>query len=1120
MSEQIARTRVEIFSNPCLFDDNFVNDWTAEGGATFITDGDIVELKCGGSGDYDALYTFAAAKNTNPNRYLTAWATALTGTNWSVKVYSGATLKVSKTYTTTGIKEIDLYAEFGSHFSYDKVRLWVNGTLNQYARFDYITIGDAAMLVPTTTSDIIDDLTVTQPILSKGISGAKMHIFNPDGVYTGLVSETDVILIYLWRDGDAQKKIFGGRVVAPGSDASLTANEFYITIDAHDHGWELHKPASLVDTVYAATSGKTIIQNAVDLCAYLSKKFVDVDNDIASTHDVELNGVTPGNVINDISKIAETSGGVVGFDGYVDPAGNLNVFKREKYTSPVNPAVVLNYKYNVDTDRIVNKQKVYGAAESIYPAGGDLCESLTPTEGVWSAITGSSYVYLEDTEKLFGSHSIRGQLEANGPTLMMRFTFNSSYEPDCSYPPLRRYGEMVFYVKFNNVWNDAIWVVLCDDAGKRVTRYVRATYDNWAPVVIPMGVKTANKEWLPWPGDATFNWAKIVYVQVYIWTANVNNTGSVYIDGLHFGGRRYEGEYEDSASEATYWTRQAEPIVDDGLRSNAQCTLYAKGVVQYLKDAITTFEDFKVIGDNRYLPGYKQTLALTVDNIAADFKIIEVRHKIIETYWETTLMLDNEPQKIDYLFSALFDGLRRIGSGGARMSGLSTSGGGGGTGIGIGEIVNNNLAANSVSTNNLQANSVTTNILAANSVTANNIAANSVQAINIAAGVISANHIASCAIIANKIYSGIINANHISANAISADAIQAGVINANHLSANSVTADKILAGTIQTNKLAANCVTTNIIAGQAVSIDKVDANMGSGSVSVLYAKYSEYSRTATGDVTGAKLYTRTVGAETKMAYRIKQIALLLKGTRAFCDVYVNDNGAHNTPITGWYDQWAVNPHGGGAKQRMTNSGYNGLWGYRDGGTAYVSQGGGDYDILYWDITHALSPAANMSTYKQMKIALGSHAMNTTATVRCAISDGGYYEKTGVNFNQTFKTISINLTDFTLVGTLGSGWASINEIKFIFDTAYSGSDGIWNPAVWFTTTLNVYTYEVNDASNYAEYDSGALTVDIAVNTACVIDYWLGAGTGATSNTVYMEYPASDVRSRNYLEDLAA
>ena len=257
-----------------------------------------------------------------------------------------------------------------------------------------------------------------------------------------------------------------------------------------------------------------------------------------------------------------------------------------------------------------------------------------------------------------------------------------------------------------------------------------------------------------------------------------------------------------------------------------------------------------------------------------------------------------------------------------------------------------------------------------------------------------------------------------------------------------------------------------------------------------------------------------------MAYRIKQIALLLKGTRAFCDVYVNDNGAHNTPITGWYDQWAVNPHGGGAKQRMVNTGYNALWSYRGGGSTYYTQGGGDYDILYWDITHALSPAVNMSTYKQMKIALGSHAMNTTATVRCAISDGGYYEKTGVDFNQTFKTISINLADFTLVGTLGSGWTSINEIKFIFDTAYTGGDGIWFPALWFTTTLNVYTYEVNDPDNYAEYDSGALTVDIAVNTACVIDYWLGAGTGAASNTVYMEYPASDVRSRNYLEDLTA
>lgn len=661
--EQIAKIGVEIFSSPCLFDDNFVNDWTTEGGATFVTDGDIVELKCTGSGDYDALYTFSVAKNTNPNRYLTVLATALTGTSWSVKIYSGATLKVSKTYTDTGIKEIDLYAENSNvHFDYDKVRLWINGSINQYVRFDYIIIGDAPMFVPTTNSDIIDDLQVTAPVLSRGISGLKTRIFNPDGTLTGKAAEHDVILVYLWREGNTQKKIFGGRIVAPGSDASLDANEYYITIDAHDHGWELNRPPSLVDTVYIATNGKTIIEAAIDKCVYLTKKFVDVENDIVSMHSVEFLEVTPGKVVNDISKAAVDGSGNVGVDGYIDPAGNTNIFKRGKYNSPVTPTI-LGYKLTTDLDRIINKQRVYGEASKLYPAGADLCESLTPTEGEWTAVTGSSHVYLEDAKQLFGTYSIRGQLESAGPTFMLRFTFNAGYEPDCSYPPNRRYGKIFGYIWLDDTWQTSVWIVLCDDAGKRVTRYIKTIYDDWKQLEnggISIGVKTVPDDWLLWPGDASFNWAKIAWVQFYMWTANGNDTGNVWIDGLHFGGRRYEGEYEDTTSQGLYGVRQAEPVIEDELKSDAECLNRATGIVQFYKDPVKTISDLRVAGDNRFLPGYIQHLVSAVDGIDASFRIIEVKHRIQFTYWITELILNNEPQEMSYLLNALFDKIRGV----------------------------------------------------------------------------------------------------------------------------------------------------------------------------------------------------------------------------------------------------------------------------------------------------------------------------------------------------------------------------------------------------------------------------------------------------------------------------
>ena len=106
-----AKVRVEVFSKPCLFDDNFYKNWTST--ATLTTDGDLATITSLGSSEYTTTYNFSSTKNTNPNRYLTLWATAVNlTTGYAIKIYYNTTLKVSKSYTTTGIKEIDLYTEF------------------------------------------------------------------------------------------------------------------------------------------------------------------------------------------------------------------------------------------------------------------------------------------------------------------------------------------------------------------------------------------------------------------------------------------------------------------------------------------------------------------------------------------------------------------------------------------------------------------------------------------------------------------------------------------------------------------------------------------------------------------------------------------------------------------------------------------------------------------------------------------------------------------------------------------------------------------------------------------------------------------------------------------------
>jgi hypothetical protein len=126
---------------------------------------------------------------------------------------------------------------------------------------------------------------------------------------------------------------------------------------------------------------------------------------------------------------------------------------------------------------------------------------------------------------------------------------------------------------------------------------------------------------------------------------------TLQVDGLHFKTAMFSGTASDSISIAKYGIQWAEPQTDSELQSDAECELKAKSLIDFLKATIESL-DVTVDGDNNFVPGDKQRVIVTNDNLDAYFRIMEIRHVIDGVSWDTILKLSNEPKLMDYIFAS------------------------------------------------------------------------------------------------------------------------------------------------------------------------------------------------------------------------------------------------------------------------------------------------------------------------------------------------------------------------------------------------------------------------------------------------------------------------------------
>jgi hypothetical protein len=350
-------------------------------------------------------------------------------------------------------------------------------------------------------------------------------------------------------------------------------------------------------------------------------------------------------ILRFIAASADKSG-VIGFDFRVAPDAKFEFFPRNSKTSPVSLSEKIEVsEYRKDIHGIRNKITVYGAADKSVPSDKDAwTESLNPSDGSWSA--GAGEVSLESSSPILkGSASIK-VYGVNLPWIGALLTLNAGKEVNANLYPILNV----------NIWKEAVWdgsagIILYDTSNKSAAHYFSPSPAEWINKQVKVGEENADL----WDVESGFDWTNIKKPRIECWDGSAA-TGSFWIDGLFFGGRRYSSTQEDSSSQTSYGLRELVEV-DEELYSDAECQLRAKALLAHLKDPaeyLTVTSTVIDYGSNPLLAGDKIPVVLPNENVNSDFRILSVEYFVdakTQTL-EITMKLGREvPLLADYLYA-------------------------------------------------------------------------------------------------------------------------------------------------------------------------------------------------------------------------------------------------------------------------------------------------------------------------------------------------------------------------------------------------------------------------------------------------------------------------------------
>ncbi|MCJ7768687.1 hypothetical protein MUP79_09895 [Candidatus Bathyarchaeota archaeon] len=464
--------------------------------------------------------------------------------------------------------------------------------------------------------------------------------YSPGGTYPLSVGQDGYICI---GRGNNVPQIITTRTESVKYESSPSEN--YVRVSGRCWGEKLFR--QVVTKVYSNQKGEAIVKDLLDYFSGISHNRSGqelVENTSTTFSLLEYENTPVWDIIRAIAAASDDAG-VIGYDFRVAPDGKAEFFPRNSKSSSVSLSEKIEYsEYRKDIHRVRNKITIYGAPDKSVPLNKDAwTESLTPSDGVWSATSGT--VSLDTNVKMKGSASIKlyAQNLYYGSAL---FTLDAGKEVNANLYPL-----LNLWVVREAAYNGQGDLSLFDRTGKRASRPFTVGKAEWFKIEHKVGEKNADG----WNVESGFDWNYVWQVRVALYFDGAG-TGSFWVDNLFFGGRRYSSMQENTASQTAYGLRMFVDT-DEELYSDNECMLRAKAILASLKDLaeyLTIRSTVIDYGNAPLLPGDKITVVLPNENVNAYFRILSVVYFVdakAQTL-EITIELGREiPLLADYMYA-------------------------------------------------------------------------------------------------------------------------------------------------------------------------------------------------------------------------------------------------------------------------------------------------------------------------------------------------------------------------------------------------------------------------------------------------------------------------------------
>ncbi len=441
-----------------------------------------------------------------------------------------------------------------------------------------------------------------------------------------------------------------------------TPAESYVRVSGRCWGERLFR--RVVTKTYENAKGEDIVKDLLDYYVGLShvRGGVELVEATDTTYTKLYYEDTP--VMDILRYVAESADnqGVIGYDFRIAPDGKFEFFPRNTKPSSLSlNEQVEQVEYTREVFRVRNKVKVYGAPEKSVPTDkAAWTQSLSPSDGDWTAVSGT--VNVETFLGLGGPNSIRTTV-TNLEYGMCLFTFNAGYLVNANL-----YPELSFGIQKEPAFEEQYSLLLFDNSD-RVARCQLSTasnsdggvYNQWNLQTVKVGGANADS-WLVQDG---FNWTQVWRVGISCFCNGGSGSGNFWVGKLFFGGRRYNAQQEDGASQGSFGLRE-QVEVNEELYSDAECSGRAQAVLANLKDpaeALTLRSTVLDYGTTPILAGDKVHVELPVEGVDADFQVISAEYHVdgkTQTL-ETTLELGKEPQLLANYVLALKTKTDRLG---------------------------------------------------------------------------------------------------------------------------------------------------------------------------------------------------------------------------------------------------------------------------------------------------------------------------------------------------------------------------------------------------------------------------------------------------------------------------